>query len=376
MYKDAVQNADLGIAYTFKQEIPYNQKTNIKLNESINSDIILHKSHWGVFDLVKVISQVKNESFQKLALMGGYNKQRPALYLQDMNRPLVVVGNTVISGNVALPKNGVKRGNISGHSYNGTQLIYGNTTQSNTQLPNLKNLIYLKNINENLYYNDSLEFIDIYEDQKLTNSFNKRTKIFKQNGAIYLNYVQLTGNLIIQSDTLIRINKTAVLHDIILIAPKIEIDDFTQGNFQVIASQNITIGANSKLSYPTALILINDITMTINDKKLTNQILIHSDAEVKGMVCFLSNSSKNNYQAQINIKENACVIGEVYCSQNIELKGMVKGSVYTKGFIANQNGSIYQNHIYNGEIRLEDLPKQYSGFLFEGLPKQIVQWVY
>lgn len=376
MYKDAVQNADLGIAYTFKQEIPYNQKTNVKLNESINSDIILHKSHWGIFDLVKVISQVKNETYQKLALMGGYNKQRPALYLQDMNRPLVVVGNTVISGNVALPKSGVKRGNISGHSYNGTQLIYGNMTQSNTQLPLIKNLNYLKNIKENLYDNDSLEFIDIYEVSKLTNSFNKNTKIFKQNEAIYLNYVQLTGNIIIQSDTLIRINKTAVLHDIILIAPKIEIDDFVLGNFQAIATQKITVGKNSKLSYPSALIIVDELYKVPENDKNINQILINSDSEIKGIVCFLSNIESNAYQAQINIEENACVIGEVYCSQNIELKGMVKGSVYTKGFIANQNGSIYQNHIYNGKIRLEDLPKQYSGFLFEGLPKQIVQWVY
>ena len=376
MYKVAVQNADLGIAYTFKQEIRYNQKTNIKLNESKNSDIILHKSHWGVFDLIKVTSLIKKESFQKWALIGGYNNQRSALYLQDKNRPLVVVGNTVISGNVSLPKNGVKRGNISGHAYHGEQLIYGNINQSKSQLPSFRNTNYLKNIKENIYDNDSLEFIDIYKDQKEIFSFNNPTKIYRQFDAIDLNYIQLTGNLIIQSDTLIRVNKTAILHDIILIAPKIEIDDFTQGNFQAIASQNITIGANSKLSYPSALILINENTLAANNMKNTSQIWIHSDAEIKGMVCYLSGDSKNNYQAQIKIEENTRVAGEVYCNQNIELKGQVTGSVYTMGFIANQNGSVYQNHIYNGKIINDDLPKQYSGFLFEGLPKQVVKWLY
>ena len=376
MYKLAVQNVDLGIAYIFNQEIRYNQKINIKLNESKNSDIILHKSHWGVFDLIKVTSQIKKEYFQKWALIGGYNIQRPALYLQDKNRPLVVVGNTVISGNVSLPKSGVKRGNISGHAYHGEQLIYGNINQSKSQLPSFRNTNYLKNIKENIYDNDSLEFIHIYEDQKEVFSFNNPTKIYRQYDAIDLNYIQLTGNLIIQSDTLIRVNKTAILHDIILIAPKIEIDDFTQGNFQAIASQNITIGANSKLSYPSALILINENTLAANNIKNTNQIWIHSNTEIKGMVCYLSGDLKNNYQAQIKIEENARVTGEVYCDQNIELKGQVTGSVYTMGFIANQNGSVYQNHIYNGKIINDNLPKQYSGFLFEGEPKQVVKWLY
>lgn len=375
MYKDAVQNADLGMEYAFEQEIAYNQEINIELDESLNSNVILNRSHWGIFDLIKVNSQIKNESFQKFGIIGGYNEKRPALYLQDNNRPLVVVGNTVISGNVALPKSGIKRGNISGHSYYGTQLIYGNIGQSKNQLPNFHNIKYLKNIKENLYYNDSLEFIDIYEDQKLVNSFNKPTKIYRQNDAIDLNFVELTGNLIIKSDTLIHISKTAILHDIILIAPKIKIDDFVQGNFQAIATQEITIGANSKLSYPSALILVNEDQIITKDNKNYNQILLHSNAEVKGLLCYFSNESKNSYRAQIIIEENARVIGEVYCNQNIELKGTVEGSVYTKGFIANQNGSVYQNHIYNGKIFVENLPKQYCGFLFEDIPKQVVKWV-
>ena len=376
MYKLAVQNVDIGLANAFKQELAYNQEAHFELDQSIKSIITLYKIHWGVFDLIKVTSQIKKESFQKWALIGGYNNQRPALYLQDKNRPLVVVGNTVISGNASLPKSGIKRGNIAGHAFHGEQLIYGNINQSKSQLPGFSNTNYLKNIKENIYNNDSLEFIQINEDQRLVNSFIKPTKIYRQNKRIDLEYVQLTGNFIIESDTLIRVHKTAVLQDIILIAPKIEIDEDVQGNFQAIATRKIEIGANSKLSYPTALLLIDENLLQTNSKKNINQIVINDNVEVKGLVCYLSSDSKNNYQAQIKIEENANVIGEVYCNQNIELKGEVTGSVYTKGFIANQNGSVYQNHIYNGKIIVDDLPKQYSGFLFEGLPKQIVQWVY
>lgn len=376
MYKLAVQNADVGFAFVLEQELIYNQEIYFELDQNINSKTTIFKTHWGVFDLIKVNSQIKNESFQKLALVGGYNNLKSALYLEDRNRPLVLVGNTIIRGNVSLPKSGAKRGNISGHAYHGAQLIYGNINQSSTQLPNFSNINYLKNIKENIYNNDSLEFIHINEDQRLVNSFIKPTKIYRQNNRIDLDYIQLTGNFIIESDTLIRVHKTAALHDIILVAPKIEIDEDVQGNFQVIATQKIDVGANSKLSYPSALLLIDENLLQTNSKKNISQIVINDNVEVKGLVCYLSSDSKNNYQAQIKIEENASVIGEVYCNQNIELKGEVTGSVYTKGFTANQNGSVYQNHIYNGKIIVDDLPKQYSGFLFEGLPKQIVQWVY
>ena len=376
MYKLAVQNANLGFAFALEQEIVYNQEIHFELDQSINSKITIYKTLWGVFDLIKVNSQIKNESFQKLALIGGHNNLNTALYLENKNRPLVLVGKTIIRGNVSLPKSGVKRGNISGHAYHGAQLIYGNINQSSAQLPNFSNINYLKNIKENIYNNDSLEFIHINNDQRLVNSFNMPTKIYRQNTRIDLDYVQFTGNFIIESDTLIRVHKTAVLHDIILVAPKIEIDEDVQGNFQAIASQNITIGANSELSYPSAMILNDKNSSQLGSKKNTNQIVINSNAEIKGIVCYLSDHLKNNYQAQIKIQENARITGEVYCDQNIELKGEVTGSVYTKGFIANQNGSVYQNHIYNGEILVEDLPKQYSGLLFDGLPKQVVKWLY
>ena len=50
------------------------------------------------------------------------------------------------------------------------------------------------------------------------------------------------------------------------------------------------------------------------------------------------------------LEGQSTVVGEIYCDKNFELSGTVKGSVLTKGFIANQFGSVYKNHIYNGKI--------------------------
>ena len=76
------------------------------------------------------------------------------------------------------------------------------------------------------------------------------------------------------------------------------------------------------------------------------------------MVVYLGNDPPNNYKTQIELQETAILIGELYCNQNTELKGTVYGTVFAKNFIANQFGSIYQNHIYNGKINVHQLPKE------------------
>jgi hypothetical protein len=70
------------------------------------------------------------------------------------------------------------------------------------------------------------------------------------------------------------------------------------------------------------------------------------------------------------------VIGEVYCNQNTELKGAVIGSVFTNNFIANQFGSVYQNHLYHGQISIDQLPEAYVGLLFNNSKQGIAKWLY
>jgi len=93
-------------------------------------------------------------------------------------------------------------------------------------------------------------------------------------------------------------------------------------------------------------------------------------------VMFLGDKISNNYKPQIELEVDAAIYGELYCNQNVELKGQVYGSVYADAFIANQFGSIYQNHIYNGKINALELPSEYIGLSLEDSKKNIVKWLY
>jgi len=91
---------------------------------------------------------------------------------------------------------------------------------------------------------------------------------------------------------------------------------------------------------------------------------------------FLEHPKPNNYKPQIVIEENVTIIGEVYCEQNLEFKGNVLGTVFTNNFVAQQSGSIYQNHIYNAKILIDELPQEYIGLPLENSKKRVLKWLY
>lgn len=380
-FKETINNSNSSFNYVASHDILYNQNTEIAFSEEIENSVTLIKKHWGVFDVVLSNSKIKNEHFEKIALMGGNQFNRPALYLKDDNKPLVLVGNTKIIGSALLPKKGVRRGNIAGKSYYGSTLIYGNTYESSASLPKIVNKDYLQQLTKESFSNTDFERFEPEQNTTLIHPFSNKTLLFEQESSIDLQFTNLTGNIIIQSHEKIAISKSAELHDIILIAPIIEIKDGVSGNFQAFATEQIVIGAQCNLEYPSALILNEKIVSVDETAKKEqpsklNQIKISSNAVVKGVIAFLSEDTSKNYQPQILIEKEALIVGEVYCERNINLQGTVEGTIYTHSFITKQFGATYSNHIFNGRIIEPDLPQQYCGLQFSNSHQNVVKWLY
>lgn len=343
----------------------------------------LNQTPWGIFNKVSVITTFKNQQFQKVALLGGYKKQKPALYLQENNKPLVLVGDTEITGKVYLPSQGVKRGTIAGHSYSGSQLIYGNRSSSRRHLPTLENRTYLQNLCKGIV-TTQLEPFQLettnFDKTKNFNSFQEVTKYYKNNGIINLRDIDISGNFIIHSETLIKVFNTSKLKNVILIAPYIDIQEKTKGNFQAFATKGIIVEKDCQLDYPSVLVVAetnkNNTTNSQNQSTENHQISIASNTQIKGSICFLTDDLKTNHKVQIDIQNDALITGEIYCEKNTALSGMVNGTIYTKAFITNAFGSIYHNHIYNGFINSNNVPQQFTGLVFKNEQKEIVQWVY
>ncbi|AUC13865.1 hypothetical protein BTO06_01275 [Tenacibaculum sp. SZ-18] len=370
-YGKAILNTANGFKFLSLNSFEDLSKT-IQFSDNANEETTFVVAKWGVYDLVKVTSKVKNEEFSKIALMGSVNKERKSIYLVENNTPLVIVGKTRIIGNAYLPRRGVKRGNISGVSYYGDELVYGAIRTSSSNLPENR---FVKRLftNNNIISESDSDALDINIKDQVVNSYISKTLVYKDYLPILLEGVSLKGNIIIQSFSKIVVAGNTSLEDVILIAPEIEVKSGTKGSFQAFASKRIIIEKNVKLTYPSCLVLKYDSDRI--DKK--DGIFIDSGTYVSGGVYFLQKeSNERNLDPQIKINTSSVITGELYCQGNTEILGTVIGELYTNNFIAKQNGRRYINHIYNGVMNARELSDNYIGILGNDNRKGVSKWLY
>ncbi len=386
--KGAIENiqiADIGMQSLLEQKELNTDTLTIDFIKKENQTIKNHLSQWGVFQKGITITQFRKKKFTKTAIIGSLiiADKSPTLFLQETHNALTVVGSTKIKGIAYLPTQGVNSGYIAGNSYYGTQLIYGSIEKSTSELPKPEKtfldavFFYLKE-----YKIDRQEdYINLNSAVKITNSFKEKTKGFYSQNAITLENKIISGNIIIKSETAIKVRKTALLNDLILIAPIIEIEDETIGSFQAIASKKITLGKKCNLNYPSALLLFQDNKNSITDNSnyntlSENQIFIGEGSVLKGCVTYIQTKETSDFQTQVVLEKDSKIKGQVYCNGNFEIKGTVSGSIYTKQFVANQAGSIFMNHVYNATIENETVPAIYGGIILEQQPKTVLKWLY
>lgn len=381
---DNIQLADSGIASLKAQQIISPDTVSLVLPELREQQLVqTNLSHWGIFEKAFVKSTHRKKQFLKCALMGTGLKtsERPALYLMETFNPLAVVGNTKIKGTVLLPSQGVRPGNISGNSYYGTQLIYGDIHKSDTLLPKLK-FDYKPQLKYYLYQYEPQNvsaFIPLEQRGKITNSFQTPGKGYFSKASLVLENTSINGNIIIRSSERITVRNTATLKDIILSAPIIIIEDGVSGNFQAIADTTIKIGKDCSLSYPSALIMVEkENGSEVLSNEFENKIFVDTGSVIRGSICYFDTKrGGRDFKVNILIDTGSFVKGEIYCDGNLELKGSsVVGTVYTKNLVANEGGTTFVNHLYNASINNEELPESFGGILLENQSKSVMKWLY
>jgi len=373
LFKETIHNTNQAFDYVAQSAIPYNTVTDFSFSEYSSESTEVQRTHWGVFDLISATATLNNEQFQKTGIVGGHTTQRTALYLQETNKPLILVGNTKIQGNVFLPKLGVRRGSIGGTSYYGSSLVYGNSKQSGTSLPGIQNIDFLR---EFITYKpiEDFEGFDLEDGLQRQRSFAESTQVHTSLDSIYLQNISLKGNIIITSEVSITVHPSAILEHVILIAPRIVVLPKTKGTFQALASQEIDIAEECDLDYPSALVVVE--AENNHRKQNKEAIKIGKNSQLKGVVVYETEKKPFDYNIQVFIEEGAIITGEVYCEKNLELKGTVKGAVFTGNFIARENGGVYVNHLYNGTIEADALAGQFSGLFMNGINVSVAKWVH
>jgi hypothetical protein len=299
-----IQLANSGINYLLNQKTALKDTLTLSELTNENQKVEVQLSNWGIFEKGIVKTTHRKKIFYKSALLGTKipKEKRPSLYLQDNYKPLVVVGRTLLKGLVYIPSQGISPGYIAGESFFGSQLVEGVIKNSTKKLPEL-NAKY-KELGEVFKSNSEFSeenYLSPENTIMIINSFLQPTKIMYQKGIIELDNISISGNIIIKSDELVKIKKTAVLKDVIIIAPIVEIEDEVVGTFQVMANKRITVGKNCKLNYPSALVLIQEkeSIANLNSNPLDYHIQVEKNTQILGTICYLKSIKENDFKTQI-----------------------------------------------------------------------------
>ncbi|HTF05149.1 MAG TPA: hypothetical protein VK826_14070 [Bacteroidia bacterium] len=377
--EELVRNVESGIALLCGAENDFTEEQDVDLFGRGKDSVLLQRKTWGAFDVCIARAHSGNQFNVRIALVG--NKPDPAdafaLWLADMDRPLSVTGNTQLRGRCYLPRSGVERAYIEGSSYCGTQLVYGPVENSERFIPPCNTLRV--NEVEKLFAciateGDSVISLETLQSlDSVSYSFCGKPLIVSEQRPIRISRQFLSGQICIISSVSIFIEKTVHLQNIILVAPRIEIEAHTEGQFQAIARDSLIVGKEILLRYPTVLALCTGKT-----SPEFSVLLIDEQTEITGDIFAYTTGDDFRKHATVSIGKDVQVHGSVYSSDLIDLKGTVLGSVTCSKFVLKTNSAVYENYLMNAAIDRSKCPVHFVGSLLcaqkNGI-KSVVQWL-
>ena len=325
-------------------------------NDNIPS--LLEKKRWGFYDILICKTSFKKDTIFKLAMVGKKStaNTKLALYTTDYDIPLKLSGETKITGHLKIPNGSIEQTYINGQFGNNVQ-VFGTQQTSSNKLPKLKKRIELDLNNFEVVSLNSLN------TNPIVNAFSAKTKIIDLNGIKTLSDIAIKGNFVLRSNTKLSISNTAILEDVLVVAPEVVITSGFRGNIQIITKRKVDIETNVLLKYPSSIYVENDIDSV--------KVSIGKKSTLAGGIVINGNNYKNSLKRELIIEEDASVIGTVYCYGKTQLKGTVIGTIFTDRFFLNSETSNYENVLLNATINRDSLVNDFIGLsLFDNLSNQ------
>lgn len=312
-----------------------------KLVHSSGDTTSLVQKSWAGFKVINSKTYHHGKNVNRSFIYGVVPEEKlPTLYLAEKNQKLSIGGDTKIEGWIKTPKRGIARASISGKPFKGSKLYSGKMELSDKSLPKLKS---------NLFDLKASKFYQIPRLEKLpmdtTFSFDLETHFYTSTSTVELDGF-LHGNVIIHSLEKVIIDAQADLDNVLIIAPKVEINENFSGRIHVIAHNRIDCAENVQLLYPSTLIL-NEIVKSSNSQ--TNGIYIGPNSMVLGGVGLISSAPNFRNPLLLDI-DQSLIAGLVYSTGETQLKGKVYGSLMTSKFTLNTGGGVYGNHLLDATI--------------------------
>lgn len=306
------------------------------------SKIYLETSLWGLFGLVSVFNH--DRTLSKTGLTGyRKNNDDPCLYYADNNSPLYVAGETILSGKLKLPAFGLKYTQLQSNFFSGKEVEPSMIERSEHSLPEQDSNI-VKNVS-NLFgqFSNSYDLSDLSDST--INHFQDNMPIVVSTQRRVLSNIFLKGKIILLAKD-IKIEKSSLLEDIIIVADKIVVDEQFKGVVQLFARDTVILKKGVLLDYPSGIFL--------NNKNKKRHLSIDEGCSVKGYVIIEGNGETDIKYLNYKQHPSATVHGFLYVDGVAQIQGSVCGNSYVKQVVYYSNEGYYDNTVYNAKFSNTD----------------------
>jgi hypothetical protein len=343
-----------------------------------NTDSVsIEKMNWGSYQVIlsKAFSRLKSR--RKAAIIGFLPDStcKAALYLQDNGKPLTLCGKTFVRGICYLPQSGVKRGNMEGKYFNGSELINGKIKSSSYTMPAIARdamdqmqsyFSARKPLNDSIYSPSG-------QHDSISNSFfNKTIRIYSHDKVVLSSGSYYKGNIIITSDTEVIVSGNCFAKDIIIYAPIVRIESLFNGDLQVYGRDSICVAKEVRFTYPSVLGIIKNKVSTKG-----SDILLGSQVSVAGNIFGYNEMESTNEQMLVTIGKDDTISGQVYTNGEVDIRGIVYGNITCSHFITKSSKGVYEDYLVDVTIDMDNRSKYFlNSVLVKSTAKSIVKWVY
>jgi len=357
----------------------YSSARTISLFNNGADSVTLKRIFWGMYDIGTSVTFIQKDSLYKTFSI-AYNidsTKWAALYLIDEERPVSLSGKTAIIGDVYIPKAGITTAYVDNKAYQGDKrLVIGKKYNSNKTLPLLSEdrlAQFQQLINANHSGDSLLNHID-----SLKQSFLLPAKYFNFKKKVQtLSNMNLSGNIILFSDTTINVDSTASLNNIIVFAKSIHIKSGFHGNAQFFAKDTIKADSNCRFTYPSCFGILRFDKPGIVPAQETIYLGNHT---ILSGILFNYEKIESSLKPMIDLGKGVKITGQVYSQGIIRTKDSVEvdGSVFTSQFLYQNSFTLFQNYLINVTMNSKALSPYYlTGDLtpVAGKKKKVLQWL-
>jgi len=356
----------------------YQQEKSFSLFGGEGDSVTLLRKPWGIYDVGIARSFTQQDTLRRVFTIGHEvdSANWAALYLIDEDRPLSVSGKTVVKGTAYIPKAGVRAAYVDNQAYEGDErMITGKKIDSKKDLPEL-NRQRLDELKKLLSHLEMDEMQDIKQDS-IYNSFEQPVRYLYFGKTVQtLSNIRLKANIVILSDTTIKIDSTVHLENVIIAARSIKISSGFQGKCQLFARDSIIIGDRCSFNYPSA---IGTLKFDTDDQSRLSILSIGNSCSLTGTL-FTWQQTKSRVMPVLKCGDNLVVNGQIYSCGAFAYKAkpVINGSIYAARFLYQNNFTAFENYLINFTIDEKKLSPYYlTGMLLPAAakPTKVLQWL-